>query len=158
MKCSQCGCTDLVGVKFPQEVSLILTAIGISGETNAYDIRNKVHCDTFICINCGHFEFFNLSLSKQIVDKRKTIEKTKFDINNIENELVKLHNIVQNKNEEIEKLKTEAQNLDITLRRNNEIQTLIACLRNETIEVNKIIKKQEIELTKLKKLLTKLNK
>lgn len=71
MKCSQCGCTDLLEVKFPQETNLILTEVGLAGESNFYGIDNQVNCKSYICLNCGHYEFFNLELAKQIKSDKK---------------------------------------------------------------------------------------
>ena len=153
MKCSQCGCTDLVKVKFPQETSLILTAVGLAGETNAYDIKNQVYCNSFICLNCGHFEFFNLSLAEQIKYDIKIKEEAKENINKIENEISELRKIISNKLNEKEKLEIESQNLDITLRRNNEIHSQIAEIKNYIKNIDKAIKDKEEDIIKLKKIL-----
>lgn len=47
-------------------------------------------------------------------------------------------------------MKLEAQDLDITLRRNNEIQVLISNLENDIININKIIVKKKQEIIDLK--------
>lgn len=155
MKCSQCGCTDLVEVKFPQEVSLILTAVGLSGETNAYDIKNKVNCKSFICVNCGHFEFFNLSLAEQIKHDIKKREEANENLNKIKNEITELSENISNKYSEMQKLETESLNLDISVRRYNEIQSLILNIKKDIMTINQTIKEKEKEIIKLNKLVSK---
>ena len=155
MKCSQCGCTDLVEVKFPQEVSLILTAVGLSGETNAYDIKNKVNCKSFICVNCGHFEFFNLSLAEQIKHDIKKREEANENLNKIKNEITELSENISNKYSEMQKLETESLNLDISVRRYNEIQSLISNIKIDIMTINQTIKEKEKEIIKLNKLVSK---
>ena len=153
MKCSQCGCTDLVEVKFPQETSLILTAVGLAGETNAYDIKNQVYCNSFICLNCGHFEFFNLSLAEQIKCDIKIKEEAKENINKIENEIHELWENISSKLEEKEKLEIESKNLDITLRRYNEVQEQLSSIENDIENLNKAIKEKEDKIKKLEQTL-----
>ena len=155
MKCSQCGCTDLVEVKFPQEVSLILTAVGQSGETNAYDIKNKVNCKSFICVNCGHFEFFNLSLAEQIKHDIKKREEANENINKIKNKITELSENISNKYSEMQKLETESLNLDISVKRYNEIQSLISNIKKDIMTINQTIKEKEKEIIKLNKLVSK---
>ncbi len=155
MKCSQCGCTDLVEVKFPQEVSLILTAVGLSGETNAYDIKNKVNCKSFICVNCGHFEFFNLSLAEQIKHDIKKREEANENINKIKNKITELSENISNKYSEMQKLETESLNLDISVKRYNEIQSLISNIKKDIMTINQTIKEKEKEIIKLNKLVSK---
>ena len=71
MKCSQCGGEKLAKVKFPHEVELMETVVGLAGYSACYDLNNEVHCNTYICLNCGHFEFFNLKLAEQIKQDKK---------------------------------------------------------------------------------------
>ena len=59
MQCTQCGCNDLEEVDFPYESELVTTAIGLVGESFQYDLDARVYAKTFICTQCGHFEFFN---------------------------------------------------------------------------------------------------
>ncbi|HIY99817.1 MAG TPA: hypothetical protein H9676_03850 [Firmicutes bacterium] len=150
MKCSQCGCADLVEVEFPQKTSLILTSVGIAGESNFYEIENRVDCNSYICLNCGHFEFFSSMMAEQIKTERKVREEVEANINRIQNEIIELRNNSSDKYKEIDKLKLEAQDLDITLRRNNEIQVLISNLENDIININKIIVKKKQEIIDLK--------
>lgn len=153
MKCSQCGCADLVKVKFPQETSLILTAVGLAGETNAYDIKNQVYCNSFICLNCGHFEFFNLSLAEQIKCDKKIKEEVKENINKIENEIHELWENISSKLEEKEKLEIESKDLDITLRRYNEVQEQLSSIENDIENSNKAINEKEYKIKKLEQTL-----
>lgn len=130
-----------------------LTEIGLAGYTNDYDIKNRVYCNSFICLNCGHFEFFNLSLAEQIKCDIKIKEEAKENINKIENEISELRKIISNKLNEKEKLEIESQNLDITLRRNNEIHSQIAEIKNYIKNIDKAIKDKEEDIIKLKKIL-----
>ena len=77
MKCSQCGCEDLVEVEFPQEVRLIEVDSGLAGYSSGYNLKNKINCSTYICLNCGHYEFFNKKLAEQIKNGRKEADKAK---------------------------------------------------------------------------------
>ena len=77
MKCSQCGCEDLVEVDFPQEVRLIEVDSGLAGYSSGYSLKNKVNCNTYICANCGHYEFFNKKLIEQIKNDKKAQVKVK---------------------------------------------------------------------------------
>lgn len=149
MKCSQCGCTDLAEVEFPQKTSLILTSVGIAGESNFYEIENRVDCNSYICLNCGHFEFFSSMMAEQIKRERKVREEVEAKSNKIQNEIIELRNNISDKYKEIDKLKLEAQDLDVTLRR-NEIQVLISNLESDIININKIIVKKKQEIIDLK--------
>ena len=153
MQCTQCGCVDLIKVKFPYNTSLILTDVGLYGETNVYDIKNKENCKSFICLNCGHFEFFNLSMAKQLRLDIKKKEEVEENINKLNNELTELVKTISDKQAEIKKLDEESLNLDISVRRYNEIRSLIADIKNDITNINKLIKEKEKEITKLKKII-----
>ena len=153
MKCSQCGCADLVEVEFPQEAELIQTRVGLVGYSSFYDIENNVYCNSYICVNCGHFEFFNLELAEQIKLDRKERESAKQNINKIQNEIIELNDKISNIEKEIEKLKSESLDLDITVRRSNEIQTTISNYENDIKILNKAISEKKKEITKLEKTL-----
>ena len=72
MKCSQCGCEDLAKVDFPQKTKLVEIECGLRGYSASYDFQQKTNCDTYICLNCGHYEFFNLKAANQIKRDRET--------------------------------------------------------------------------------------
>ena len=153
MKCSQCGCQDLIPVDFPQKTNLEEVDCGLAGYSSAYVLKNKINCDSFICINCGHFEFFNLGLAEQIKHDRKLKKEIQENINKVENEIMLLNNKAFDIQEQIGKLKSETLNLDITLRRNNELQVQISNLKKELAALNKTIneKKKLINNLKVKK-------
>ena len=153
MKCSQCGGIELAEVAFPQETSLILTEVGLVGETNAYEIKNHVRCNSYICLNCGHFEFFNLALAEQIKADLKIIEDTKKNIDKIESEIANLNEDIVNKHKEIDELESELQNLDITVRRINEIKELISGAKSDIVTIKGLIREKEMEINKLKQTL-----
>ena len=89
-------------------------------------------------------------MAEQIKTERKVREEVEANINRIQNEIIELRNNSSDKYKEIDKLKLEAQDLDITLRRNNEIQVLISNLENDIININKIIVKKKQEIIDLK--------
>lgn len=155
MKCSQCGCNDLVEVEFPQETTLIECERGLVGYSSSYDIESEVYCKTYICVNCGHFEFFDLELAEQIKNDRKEKAEAKEYIIRVEKEIVDLSNQVSDIQKEKEKLINESQDLDITIRKSNEIKMSIKDLENEIITLHKTIKEKEKEVAELK---NKLNK
>ena len=153
MKCSQCGCNDLVEVDFPHEVNIIQTGVGLNGYSSSYDIEDDVYCDSYVCVNCGHFEFFNLNLAEQIKEDRLFKEKTKKDIEKIEKEIDELNNKISSLDLSIKELKKESLNLDITVRRSNEIQDAILSKKEEIKKTNKIVNEKNKELGKLKKMI-----
>lgn len=153
MKCSLCGCEDLVEVEFPQEAQLIEVAVGIAGESSFYDIKNNTYCNSYICVNCGHFEFFNIELAKRIMLDRKMKESAKLNINKLQHEIVELYNKVSNIKKHIKKLQNESSDLDITVRRSNEIQTTLSNYKNEIRILNKTISEKKEEITRLEKTL-----
>lgn len=150
MKCTQCGSEDLVQADFPQNAYLITTEIGLSGYSNSYSIVSDICCDSYICVNCGHYEFFNSKLIEKIKSDRKTKKEIKTNIANIKNDIIELTNKIAFSEKQIEDLRVESSNLDITLRRNNEIQEMMSNLYNEIKSINKIISDKETELIKLK--------
>ena len=88
IKCTNCGCKDLEEVDFPYEAKLIQTAIGIAGESSAYDLEEEFYTTTYICTECGHFEFFNPELAKLILEERKKNAKIENEITEIDNQIL----------------------------------------------------------------------
>lgn len=129
MKCSNCGSEDLMETSFPMD--FVFTEGGV----------RQVNFKTYICIHCGHYEFF----SKEVADRLKNAfnyvkglceEETKvtneiFDISkDYERKLSELNSIK-------ESLMKDASNLDITVREKNELDNKILSLNEEISIINK---------------------
>lgn len=69
IKCTQCGSDDLKETGFPYEVNLVMTECGIAGESSFYALDKKALTKTYICTQCGHFEFFSKELANSIKNK-----------------------------------------------------------------------------------------
>ena len=153
MKCSQCGCNDLVEVDFPHKIDLKEVGVGLAGYSSSYSIEEELDCNSYVCVNCGHFEFFNLKLAEQIKKDRLLKEKTKNDIDKIKKEIDELNNKISSSDLNIKELKKESLNLDITVRRSHEIQDAILSKKEEIKKTKKIINEKNKELVKLEKLI-----
>ncbi len=83
----------------------------------------------------------------------KKKEEVEENINKLNNELTELGKTISDKQAEIKKLDEESLNLDISVRRYNEIRSLTADIKDDITNINKLIKEKEREITKLKKIL-----
>ena len=63
IKCTQCGCTDLVKTFWPHEYELECVHEGLSPEASLYAMNETEYAEVYICTQCGHFEFFNKKLA-----------------------------------------------------------------------------------------------
>ncbi len=125
MKCTQCGCTDLEEVDFPYQAKLIMTACGLAGESNDYDLDEESSATTYICTNCGHFEFFNQDLANKILKKRTKKLEILSEINKLDNDISKNKEKIEDLANQIEDISNQLQNLDITIRKQNELKIIL---------------------------------
>ena len=154
MKCSQCGCEDLEKVNFPYKAILDEVATGISGESSFYDLREKTTADTYICTNCGHFEFFNSKLAKSVLEKRAKNAKTQGEIDVLNKKISDKNNEIKNFKNQISLIKKQLENIDITIRQSNEFKTK----QQELVKKLKLLEKEFQQLEKQKSSLKKKQK
>ncbi len=178
IKCTQCGREDLVEVNFPMEVGFnndgyesvktnnpynpyerkfverepVLQQTQYDGDGGAvtFKLENQYFCQTFICTECGHFEFFSKELTEVIKEDRKKCADLKKEIADLEDKITKLQAEQTKLQKELDSCNKEFSDLDITVRRSNELKEKINNLKNnitkkiETInELNK--QKQQLE-------------
>lgn len=144
MKCTQCGCNDLVEVDFPYETELITTSIGILGESFQYDLGTSVYAKTYICTQCGHFEFFSPELAKRVLEKREKNAKIQKEIDNFDNQISDKNNEIKNVEQQIDSIKEKLKDIDITIRQSNELKAKQQELSNKI----KVLKADNQELIK----------
>ena len=150
IKCTQCGCDDLVEVDFPYKSELVEVSTGIYGESFVYDLDETIFAKTYICTRCGHFEFFNPELAKIVIDERE--EKA-----SIQAEIDKLDKQILSNNDEIETIKKsisstahQLEDLDITIRQSNELKEKKKGFEQKLKELeasNKLLIKQKNKLS-----------
>lgn len=126
IKCTQCGCDDLEEVDFPYKAKLDEVAIGIAGESSFYDLHEEVYAETYICTNCGHYEFFNSWLAKSILEKReakiRTLNEAQNELENLNKQVLEKNNEIQNTERELNCISTQLESLDITIRQSNDLK------------------------------------
>lgn len=137
IKCTNCGCKDLEEVDFPYEAKLIQTAIGIAGESSEYDLEEEFYTTTYICTECGHFEFFNPELAKLILEERKKNAIIENEITEIDNQILTNEKELQHIEEEIALTVNQMQDLDITIRQCDELKEKKKELENKIKTLNK---------------------
>ena len=145
MKCTQCGCEDLVEVGFPYETSLNMIDCGIRGEAAYYELEYEAYASTYICIRCGHFEFFNPELAQRILEKRQAKVNLQSEIDQLNHKIVENEKELEKIDSDIKSIVKQLENLDITIRKSNELKAT----QKEMEE-----KKQQLE-TRNKALLTR---
>ena len=121
MKCTSCGNTNLVKTYFPMD------SYGDGGAS----VSNMV--DVYLCLDCGHYEFFSTKHANRHYDAAKWIRDTKSEIDTLRRELSELESPVttQKLNEEIKSIESQLTNLDITIRQQQELKTKLYDLKNK---------------------------
>lgn len=179
MKCTQCGCTDLCETNFPMKVGfndngfetvstsnpyrpyerklvrrepvLRQTQYDCDGGAVTFELENQYFCKTYICTQCGHLEFFDKKFAEQILANRKATEEISKKICNVDKQIEKLNDKNFKCENEILNCTEELENLDITVRRSNELQEKIKSLQIEIQEIKKEIDQKQTEKGNLEK-------
>ena len=115
MKCSQCGNKNLKKTKFPAYVNASI------------DANAEFHCslDSYICLNCGHYEFFSTKTIEIYTAKNEELEKIKRMMVEVTKILTDIDNGLEKIKNELEELETESKNKDITIRQHEDIMVKI---------------------------------
>lgn len=121
MKCTSCGNTNLVKTYFPMD------SYGDGGAS----VSNMV--DVYLCLDCGHYEFFSTKHANRYYDLAKWIRDTESEIDTLRRELSELESPVttQKLNEEIKSIESQLTSVDITIRQQQELKTKRYDLKNE---------------------------
>ena len=121
MKCTSCGNTNLVKAHFPMD------SYGDGGAS----VSNMV--DVYLCLDCGHYEFFSTKHANRFYDAAKWIRDTESEIDTLRRELSELESPVttQKLNEEIKSIESQLTSLDITIRQQQELKTKLYDLKNK---------------------------
>lgn len=121
MKCTSCGNTNLVKTYFPMD------SYGDGGAS----VSNIV--DVYLCLDCGHYEFFSTKHANKYYDAAKWISDTESEIDALRRELSELESpvITQKLNEEIKSIESQLTSLDITIRQQQELKTKLYDLKNK---------------------------
>lgn len=144
IKCSQCGSNDLEEVDFPYEAKLKEVETGIAGEASFYAMHEEVYAKTYICTQCGHFEFFNSELAKLILGERERCAEIKNRIDNFDKQILDKNNEIKKVEQQMNSIKEQLKNIDITIRQSNELKTKQQELSNKL----KALKSDNQELIK----------
>ena len=121
MKCTSCGNTNLVKTYFPMD------SYGDGGAS----VSNMV--DVYLCLDCGHYEFFSTKHANRHYDAAKWIRDTESEIDSLRRELSELENpsTTQKLNEEIKSIESQLTSLDITIRQQQELKTKLYDVKNK---------------------------
>ena len=144
IKCSQCGCTDLEKVDFPYEAILREVGIGIVGESFIYDLDEHIYTDSYICTQCGHFEFFNSQIAEDVLKKRAKIEKIQKEINDLDKQISNKNNEIKKFEQQINLITEQLKSIDITIRQSIELKSK----QQELTQNLKLLEQEVITLCK----------
>ncbi len=112
MKCTQCNSCNLVKTHFP---------IASFGDGGAY-ISDKV--DVYLCLECGHYEFFSLAKVADYSATKAWIENAEKELKQLKLNLAELESpdTLQSIEQEMESIQKQLQTLDITIRQKDELE------------------------------------
>ena len=138
MKCTSCGNTNLVKTYFPMD------SYGDGGAS----VSNMV--DVYLCLDCGHYEFFSTKHANRHYDAAKWIRDTESEIDTLRRELSELESPVttQKLNEEIKSIESQLTSLNITIRQQQELKNKLYDLKKQLSFIPSQISriKREIEI------------
>ena len=131
MKCTSCGNTNLVKTHFPMD------SYGDGGAS----VSNMV--DVYLCLDCGHYEFFSTKHANRHYDAAKRIRDTESEIDGLRHELSELENpaTTQKLNEEIKSIESQLTSLDITIRQQQELKTKLYDVKKKLSDIPRQIKR-----------------
>lgn len=119
MKCTFCGKENLVKTSFPMD------SYGDGGSSVSKDV------DVYLCLDCGHFEFFSTSKANKYYEDASLIRNTETEIKNLYRELEELQNplTIQKINDEIKMVEKQLKSLDITIRQQQKLKNTLSELK-----------------------------
>ena len=121
MKCTQCGNNELKKTNPPYEIY--------------GDAYFKSVADTYICLNCGHYEIFDTKKIEEFKSTCEEIEKFERMIFELDKIIADLDKEKEKLNQELRQLEEESKNKDITMRQHEQILLKI----KEKKDINKLI-------------------
>ena len=139
MKCTSCGNTNLVKAYFPIESY---------GDAQA-SLSGMV--DVYLCLDCGHYEFFSTEHVNRHYDAAKWIRDTESEIDSLRRELSELESpaTTQKLNEEIKSIESHLTSLDITIRQQQELTTKLRNLKYKLSRIPSQISRVKDKITGL---------
>ena len=139
MKCASCGNTNLVKTYFP------MTSYGDGGAS----VSDMV--DVYLCLDCGHYEFFSTKHANRLHDAVKSIRNTESEIDSLRNELSELENpaTTQKLNEEIKTIESQLTSLDITIRQQQELKSKLSDSKNKLARISSQISRLKEKIRSL---------
>ena len=125
MKCTSCGNTNLVKTCFP------IDSYGDGGAS----VSDMV--DVYLCLDCGHYEFFSTKHVNRYYDAAKWIRDTESEIDSLRRELSELESpsTTQKLNKEIKSIERRLTSLDITIRQQQKLKTELYNLKHKLSDI-----------------------
>ena len=141
MKCTQCGCENLIPIN-------IESLISISGDAW---MRNSESLKIYTCRNCGHLEFFDNGLNEKMAEESEIEKKYEKEIS----VLIEKQNQIENGElkqlkEELACIESQLKSLDITIRQQQELKKNVKTLNAKIEKVLCEIRKIKTEIERLK--------
>ncbi len=130
MRCTQCGNSKFIKTDFP------LDSFGDGGAAVSKTVA------VYVCLNCGHYEFFSLTEVSDYKNAEHNIVSTENALEQQKRKLIELEDpsTLQKIEEEIAAIETELKSLDITIRRKNELESKYREIRHKPELIKKEIK------------------